>query len=278
MPRDANGNFTPVHNFTTEYNAGQKTIRADYMDEQFSDLATAITSDTTSGVRNSALVRRNAAGKIFGDILGNSATATDLAAGSVLSIGKGGTNASNAGDALTNLGVSTFGKTLLADADAATARATLGANIWRLGARVSITTTQTLGSTHLGKHLHTYSSPTLTLPPAADCENGSIILVSCYSGTTTIAKNGTDALYTTSSVSSFTLSAGEFAIISTNGTDWVAAISSLNAAVDLPVFNSLLSQLTAARASGAVPNGYLWTFKTDELATKTNASVLKVHK
>jgi hypothetical protein len=38
------------------------------------------------------------------------------------------------------------------------------------------------------------------------------------------------------------------------------------------VFNSLLAQLSAARASGAVPNGWCWLFKTDELAVKTNAT------
>ena len=38
----------------------------------------------------------------------------------------GGTGASTASDALTNLGFSAYGKTLIDDADAATARTTLG--------------------------------------------------------------------------------------------------------------------------------------------------------
>lgn len=36
------GVYTPFHNFQEEYSQGQKQIRADYMDDQFNDLATVL--------------------------------------------------------------------------------------------------------------------------------------------------------------------------------------------------------------------------------------------
>ena len=40
---------------------------------------------------------------------------------------------------------------------------------------------------------------------------------------------------------------------------------------DLNIMNSMLVWKDLSRASGELPNGYLWTFKTDELATKTDS-------
>lgn len=40
----------------------------------------------------------------------------------------------------------------------------------------------------------------------------------------------------------------------------------------LAMFNAFMACIAAARASGSIPSGYLWTFATDELATKTGAT------
>lgn len=40
----------------------------------------------------------------------------------------------------------------------------------------------------------------------------------------------------------------------------------------MAMFHALVAQLSAARASGSIPGGYIWTFLSDELATKTNAT------
>lgn len=146
--------------------------------------------------------------------------------------------------------VSAFIKTLLDDADAATARATLVANIMRCGAYATSNTSRTLGASDLGKHHHTYASPTLTLPPFSVCENGSMLLISCYSGVATISRNGTEALFTTSSVTSFTLNPGDFAILTTNATNaWSAIICRATVAQD--------TGCVIAVASETVPTGYL---------------------
>ena len=64
-----------------------------------------------------------------GVIISSTELAIDLSASSIagtLAIGDGGTGATTASAALTNLGFSNYGKTLIDDADAAAARATLG--------------------------------------------------------------------------------------------------------------------------------------------------------
>jgi hypothetical protein len=64
-----------------------------------------------------------------GVIISSTELAIDLSASSIagtLAIGDGGTGATSATQALTNLGFSNYGKTLIDDADAAAARATLG--------------------------------------------------------------------------------------------------------------------------------------------------------
>lgn len=142
---------------------------------------------------------------------------------------------------------SAFMQTLMDDADAATARATLAANIMRCGEVVNSSTSKTLGASDIGKHHHTYDSPTLTLPPFSVCENGSMLLISCYSGVTTISRNGTEALYTTSSVTSFTLNPGDFAILTTNGTDaWLAMICRATVAQVSPKILTFTRDLSSA--------------------------------
>ena len=64
-----------------------------------------------------------------GVIISSTELAIDLSASAIagtLAIGDGGTGATSATQALTNLGFSNYGKTLIDDADAAAARATLG--------------------------------------------------------------------------------------------------------------------------------------------------------
>ena len=64
-----------------------------------------------------------------GVIISSTELAIDLSASSIagtLAIGDGGTGATSATQALTNLGFSNYGKTLIDDADAAAARSTLG--------------------------------------------------------------------------------------------------------------------------------------------------------
>ncbi len=153
----------------------------------------------------------------------------------------------SASEALDALGVSAFVKLLLDDADAATARATLAANIMRCGAVANSITSRTLGALDLGRHHHTYGTSTLTLPPFSACENGSMLLISCYSGVTTISRNGTEALYTTSSVTSFTLNPGDFAILTTNGTNsWLAMICRATVAQVSPKIISATRAMDAA--------------------------------
>lgn len=52
----------------------------------------------------------------------------------------------------------------------------------------------------------------------------------------------------------------------------VDAFAALASSLDLAMLNAILLGKTVPRASTALPKGYLWTFQTDELATKTGAS------
>jgi hypothetical protein len=73
MPRNTNGEWTPPHIFVDEYNAGQKIIYDNYVDENFADLGQSLASDSTTAAVAGALARRNAQGKLYGDITGNAA-------------------------------------------------------------------------------------------------------------------------------------------------------------------------------------------------------------
>ena len=93
---------------------------------QFSGAGQVITGDgiQKSGNEISLDLKANS-----GVIISSTELAIDLSASSIagtLAIGDGGTGATTASAALTNLGFSNYGKTLIDDADAAAARATLG--------------------------------------------------------------------------------------------------------------------------------------------------------
>lgn len=93
---------------------------------QFSGAGQVITGDgiQKSGNEISLDLKANS-----GVIISSTELAIDLSASSIagtLAIGDGGTGATSATQALTNLGFSNYGKTLIDDADAAAARATLG--------------------------------------------------------------------------------------------------------------------------------------------------------
>lgn len=95
----SNGTFTVPNNFVQQYDQGQKKIRADLMDENFTDVAAAITQNITSISENdTAAVHKAGAetisgakifteqitasggvvGDVTGNVTGNAGTATKL--------------------------------------------------------------------------------------------------------------------------------------------------------------------------------------------------------
>ena len=119
--------------------------------------------------------------------------------------------------------------------------APMGGFLAAMGERFSgiqtITASTTLTTAALGALVNvTATGQTVTLPPAANCPNGTSICVTYMqsSGSTTVARNGTDTLAfgQGSSTTSLTLNPGEEVQFVSNGTNgWVSAGQTLSTGV-----------------------------------------------
>lgn len=119
--------------------------------------------------------------------------------------------------------------------------APMGGFLAAMGERFSgiqtVTASTTLTTAALGALVNvTATGQTITLPPAANCPNGTSICVTYMqsSGSTTVARNGTDTLAfgQGSSTTSLTLNPGEEVQFVSNGTNgWVSAGQTLSTGV-----------------------------------------------
>ena len=119
--------------------------------------------------------------------------------------------------------------------------APMGGFLAAMGERFSsiqtVTASTTLTTTALGALVNvTATGQTITLPPASNCPNGTSICVTYMqsSGSTTVARNGTDTLAfgQGSSANSITLNPGETIQFVSNGTNgWVSAGQTLSTGV-----------------------------------------------
>ena len=139
-----------------------------------------------------------------------------------LPIGSGGTGSSTADTALTALGLTAFGKSLVQDNDAGEARTTLGIVTQLLG----VSGNYTVLSTDNRKHLICSVDLTLTLPDPSSVGADFWILVSVTGGKTdVVTAGGTIYGMSGSSVGTpgTTMYIGNFATFYSDGTNWWAA-------------------------------------------------------
>ncbi|WP_316867003.1 gp53-like domain-containing protein, partial [Ralstonia mannitolilytica] len=134
--------------------------------------------------------------------------------------------------------------------------APMGGFLAAMGERFSsiqtVTASTTLTTAALGALVNvTATGQTVTLPPAANCPNGTSICVTYMqaSGSTTVARNGTDTLAfgQGSSTTSITLNPGEEVQFVSNGTNgWVSAGQTLSTGVTPPQFDNSVKLATTA--------------------------------
>ena len=116
----------------------------------------------------------------------------------------------------------------------------------------NVATSSTLTTAALGALVNvTATGQTITLPPAANCPNGTSICVTYMqaSGSTTVTRNGTDTLAfgQGSSANSLTLSPGEAVQLVSNGVNgWVSAGQTLTTGVTPPQFDNSTKLATTA--------------------------------
>ena len=136
--------------------------------------------------------------------------------------------------------------------------APMGGFLAAMGERFSgiqtVTASTTLTTAALGALVNvTATGQTVTLPPAANCPNGTSICVTYMqsSGSTTVARNGTDTLAfgQGSSANSITLNPGEEVQFVSNGTNgWVSAGQTLSTGVTPPAGDNSTKLATTAFA------------------------------
>lgn len=139
--------------------------------------------------------------------------------------------------------------------------APMGGFLAAMGERFSsiqtVTASTTLTTAALGALVNvTATGQTVTLPPAANCPNGTSICVTYMqaSGSTTVARNGTDTLAfgQGSSTTSITLNPGEAIQFVSNGTNgWVSAGQTLSTGVTPPAGDNSTKLATTAFADQA---------------------------
>ncbi|MEW1780573.1 hypothetical protein AB0305_00090 [Arthrobacter sp. NPDC080086] len=116
----------------------------------------------------------------------------------------------------------------------------------------NVATSSTLATAALGALVNVIATgQTITLPPAANCPNGTSICVTYMqaSGSTTVTRNGTDTLAfgQGSSANSLTLSPGEAVQFVSNGVNgWVSAGQTLTTGVTPPQFDNSTKLATTA--------------------------------
>lgn len=175
----------------------------------------------------------------------------------------------------------------------------MGGFLAAMGERFSgiqtVTASTTLTTAALGALVNvTATGQTVTLPPASNCPNGTSICVTYMqsSGSTTVARNGTDTLAfgQGSSTTSLTLNPGEEVQFVSNGTNgWVSAGQTLSTGVTPPAGDSStklattasipypLQNISASVASNALTLGYTPTgplqFRSTTLGTGVPTAV-----
>ena len=147
--------------------------------------------------------------------------------------------------------------------------APMGGFMAAMGERFSgiqtVTASTTLTTAALGALVNvTATGQTVTLPPAANCPNGTSICVTYMqaSGSTTVARNGTDTLSfgQGSATTSLTLNPGEEVQFVSNGANgWVSAGQTLSTGVTPPAGDSSTKLATTqfVRTPGNVPGQLL---------------------
>ena len=163
--------------------------------------------------------------------------------------------------------------------------APMGGFLAAMGERFSsiqtVTASTTLTTAALGALVNvTATGQTVTLPPAANCPNGTSICVTYMqsSGSTAVARNGTDTLAfgQGSSANSITLNPGEEVQFVSNGTNgWVSAGQTLSTGVTPPAGDNSTKLATTAFADqvggvvGTVRNLFMSVAAASASATLT---------